>query len=78
MEETAICSAEPVEVMAMKSMIVIAAAPPLPMKCTAAAGGTRPLPASSPVTGRSSATDDNPIAVAREKGMVNHTRPPRR
>mmetsp|Transcript_5608 Transcript_5608/g.18494 ORF Transcript_5608/g.18494 Transcript_5608/m.18494 type:complete len:235 (+) Transcript_5608:6190-6894(+) len=64
--------------MAMNNMMVIAAAPPLPMKCTAAAGGTKPEPASEPVTGRSSATEDRPMAVAREKGMVNHTRPPRR
>ena len=45
---------------------------------TAAAGGTRPAPASEAVTGRSRATEERPMAVAREKGMVNHTRPPRR
>merc|ERR1712205_294055 len=51
-------------------------APPLPKKGTAAAGGTKPLLASSEVTGKSIATVAKPMAVANANGMVNQTKPP--
>ena len=47
MDETAIDSAEPVETIAMKSMIAIMMPPAEPKRCVATAGGTRPAPASA-------------------------------
>lgn len=75
-EPTAIISAEPVETMAMKSMIRIATAPDLPTRTTAIAGGTRPAPASAGVSLTPSAVAARPSEVASEKGMQNQTRPP--
>ena len=45
-DETAMHSAEPVEVIAMKSMMIIRMPPPWPMTTVAVAGGTRPAPES--------------------------------
>jgi len=71
-------SAEPVEVMAMKSMMMIKMPPPLPIMTVADAGGTRPELASPTVSSTLSALPARPSDVASAKGMVNQTRPPRR
>jgi hypothetical protein len=62
----------------MKSIARRRMAPNFPMRAIAVAGGTRPRPASSAVSGRSSANDPKPKEVAREKGTANHTKPPSR
>merc|ERR1719424_97334 len=77
-EETAMHSAEPVEVMAMKSMMIIRMPPPEPMRAVAEAGGTRPVLASPDERATLRALPARPSEVASAKGMVNQTRPPRR
>jgi hypothetical protein len=77
-DETAIDSAEPVLTMAMKSMIKIKTLPVAPIISVATAGGTRPFPASTLVRGSIRAVDVRPREVARENGMANQQRPPRR
>tara|TARA_B100000787_G_scaffold133607_1_gene102464 strand:+ start:156 stop:332 length:177 start_codon:yes stop_codon:yes gene_type:complete len=52
--------------------------PPLPIMTVAAAGGTRPRPASVASSLTLSALPARPSEVASAKGMVNQTRPPRR
>ena len=71
-------SAEPVEVMAMKSMMIMKTPPPLPIITVADAGGTRPRPASVVSSLTLSALPARPSEVASAKGIVNQTRPPRR
>mmetsp|Transcript_19182 Transcript_19182/g.43865 ORF Transcript_19182/g.43865 Transcript_19182/m.43865 type:complete len:108 (-) Transcript_19182:1704-2027(-) len=70
-EETAIDSADPVDTMAMKSMIKMRTAPGSPSKCEATAGGTNPDPASFAVMGSINAVEVKPREVARENGMAN-------
>ena len=70
-------SAEPVDTMAMKSMIKIRTDPASPSKWVATAGGTSPAPASLEVMGSIKAVEVKPREVAREKGMANQQIPPR-
>ena len=72
----AIDSADPVETMAMKSMIKINADPACPSKWSATAGGTRPDPASPALMGSMRAVDVSPNDVARENGIANQHMPP--
>lgn len=60
----------------MKSIVRRRIDPPLPIKATAVAGGTRPRPASVALSGRSRASAPRPSDVAKEKGTANQTRPP--
>ena len=64
-------SAEPVEVIAMKSITAIITDPKLPKRCVATAGGTKPLADSSAEIGNCKATAQRPKDVAKAKGMVN-------
>jgi len=75
-ELTAMASAEPVEMMAMKSMMAMAQPPPVPRRCTATAGGTRPAPASVAEMGSWMAVDATPSDDASENGIANQTMPP--
>ena len=64
-------SADPVDTMAMKSMIRIKTEPVSPRSSVATAGGTKPEPASEAVMGSCKAVEVKPREVAREKGMAN-------
>jgi Na+/proline symporter len=59
------------------AVVMMRKPPAPPMRAMAEAGGTRPWPASSEVSATLSALPARPREVAREKGMVNHTMPPR-
>jgi len=71
MEETAMDSADPVETIAMNSMMRINAEPAVPSNSVATAGGTNPLPASAALIGSIKAEAARPREVARENGMAN-------
>mmetsp|Transcript_65755 Transcript_65755/g.73610 ORF Transcript_65755/g.73610 Transcript_65755/m.73610 type:complete len:155 (+) Transcript_65755:157-621(+) len=71
-------SADPVETMAMNNITNINTAPAWPSRWYATAGGTNPEPASSTVIGSIKAVEANPREVAREKGIANQQRPPKR
>merc|ERR1719224_206237 len=69
-EETAIDSAEPVDTMAMKSMMAIMSEPGVPKRCVATAGGTRPEPASAAVMGSWSARPPSMYPLYAASGLA--------